>query len=265
MPNRVRSAQTKDISALTRDQDRQLMDLLDYFDQLYVINLPSRTDRQKEMAEELSRIGLGFDHPQIKLFEAVRPSTAGAFPSIGAHGCFMSHLSVLSDAQEKGFARILIAEDDLNFTRDFSSRIDSLLQGLSETDWAIFYGGYRISSEVALNPAGGLALIPPQAGIQTTHFVCLQGPAISTAKDYLTAMLSREPGDPKGGPMHVDGAYTWFRRDHPDLVTIGACPELGYQRPSQSDIFLLGWKDKMPLINTCVKLLRKLKNVLLRK
>lgn len=241
------------------------MKLLDYFDQLYIINLAARTDRRKEMAGELSKIGLDFDHPQVELFQAVHPDAAGPFPSIGAHGCFMSHLSLLIKARESGFKRVLLLEDDLNFVRDFTQKIEPLLDNLPDTAWSVFYGGYRISSEVTLSPADGLARILPEVRIQTTHFIGLQEPAISMAAEYLTAMLARGPGDPRGGPMHVDGAYSWFRRNNPDLVTIGACPELGYQRPSQSDIFLLGWKDKIPLVNTGVKLLRKLKNVLIRK
>lgn len=41
--------------------------------------------------------------------------------------------------------------------------------------------------------------------------------------------------------MHVDGAYSWFRKDHPFLRTLLADPELGYQRPSRSDIFTGHW------------------------
>lgn len=241
------------------------MKLLDYFDQVYVINLTERTDRREEIAVELRRIGLDLKHPQIKLFPAVRPVESLPFPSIGAHGCFMSHLGVLADACLSGFERILVFEDDLNFIQDFAQRIEPLLDNLANTSWSVFYGGYRISSEVKLRPANDMALIPPDVGVETAHFIGFQKPAIGMVLDYLTAMRERKPGDPEGGPMHVDGAFSWFRRDNSELVTIGACPELGYQRPSRSDIFILGWKDKIPLIRVLVRLARKLKNLLLRK
>lgn len=241
------------------------MKLTDYFDQLYVINLPARSDRRKEMTAELRRIGLNFDHPRVQLFPAVCPDDAGPFPSIGARGCFMSHLGILNDASQSGYEKILLLEDDLNFVQDFTQRIEPLLDNLNETAWSVFYGGYRLPSEVALKPADGLALIPHEIGIQTAHFVGLRGVAIGKAADYLTTMLGRQPGDPEGGPMHVDGAYSWFRKDNPELATIGACPELGYQRPSRSDIFLLGWKDKIPLVRGLVRRGRKLKNIVLRR
>jgi glycosyl transferase, family 25 len=53
---------------------------------------------------------------------------------------------------------------------------------------------------------------------------------------YMQAQLERPAGDPLGGPMHVDGTYSWFRRDHPELVTLLSVPEIAHQRSSHSDI-----------------------------
>ena len=100
------------------------MHVLEYFQQIYVINLPHRRDRRLEMAEQLEKIGLSFDNPAVRLFAAFRPEDPGGFPNIGARGCFMSHLGVLQDARERKFERILIFEDDLNFYPDFTTRID---------------------------------------------------------------------------------------------------------------------------------------------
>ena len=60
----------------------------------FVINLPYRTDRRSEMQRELSRIGWN-----AQFFPAIRPASAGSFSSIGAHGCFLSHLAVLKAAR----------------------------------------------------------------------------------------------------------------------------------------------------------------------
>jgi hypothetical protein len=80
--------------------------LLDYFDRIYVINLPARTDRKREMEEQLARIGLSFAHPRVSLFAAIRPHEPGGFDTIGARGCFSSHLEVLRDAHRRGLNRI---------------------------------------------------------------------------------------------------------------------------------------------------------------
>ncbi|MEM9422611.1 MAG: hypothetical protein AAF986_08915, partial [Pseudomonadota bacterium] len=59
------------------------------FDQIYIINLPYRKDRQQEMAEQLGRAGLTFDDPLVTLFPAVRPDDPGAFERIGIRGAFL--------------------------------------------------------------------------------------------------------------------------------------------------------------------------------
>jgi glycosyl transferase family 25 len=61
--------------------------------------------------------------------------------------------------------------------------------------------------------------------------------------------------------MHVDGAYSWFRRAHPQFLTVLASPELGHQRHSATDIHPLKWFDKTPVLKSLVALARKLKNL----
>jgi glycosyl transferase, family 25 len=203
---------------------------LDYFQRVYIINLPSRKDRKHEMQAQLEKIGLTLEHPQIELFSAIRPDSAGDFPSIGARGCFMSHLGILKDAQKRGLATILILEDDLDFAQDFQIRMPKILHELTQSTWGIFYGGYEF---ISLNtPINSGIIIPPYSlPVRTTHFVGFQQPTIALLIDYLEKMLSRPGGDPEGGPMHVDGAYSWFRKQHPDVLTLLAAPELGHRWP----------------------------------
>jgi glycosyl transferase, family 25 len=67
----------------------------------------------------------------------------------------------------------------------------------------------------------------------------LQGTCIPMFAGFLRQVLDRPPGHPEGGPMHVDGAYTTFRRNHPEFMTLAAIPSLGHQRASRSDIYPL--------------------------
>ncbi len=61
--------------------------------------------------------------------------------------------------------------------------------------------------------------------------------------DYLEAMLQRPKGSPDGGPMHVDGAYSWFRRAHPEVAAYVCTPSVAQQRSSRSDISVpTGWR-----------------------
>lgn len=235
---------------------------LDYFDRIFIINLPSRADRRNEIAAQLKAIGLDFSAPNIELFHAIRPDTAEGFPSIGARGCFMSHLGVLRSAQVLGLQRVAIFEDDLDFAANFNTRIGSVIEQLKGANWSVFYGGYHMEQASVGSFHGALVECQPNELIGTTHFVTFQGEAIPAAVRYLEQILARPAGDPEGGPMHVDGAYNWFRRANPQFKTVLAAPELGFQRASRTDIHDLRWYDTTPLVRECVAGLRLAKNTL---
>ncbi len=228
------------------------------FDRIYIVNLPERTDRRREMEDQLVKVGLG-GHPRVMFFPAIRPNAAGEFPSIGARGCFSSHLAILQDAAQQGLQRILILEDDLDFSRDFNARIGALCARLQQSDWGVFYGGYELLQPLA-GPDAEIQSMAAEAAVRTTHFIAFQAPVMERAAAYLQAMLARPGGHPDGGPMHVDGAYSWFRRQHPEMLTLIAVPELGYQRSSKTDIHPLSWIDRTPLLRDAANLARKLKN-----
>jgi hypothetical protein len=236
------------------------MNPLEYFQQIYIINLPQRRDRRREMAQQLKAVGMSFRDPCVRLFEAVRPDDSGPFPSIGARGAFLSHLGVLKDARDKNLSRILIFEDDLNFVPGFSSKIAAVVAALEREDWSFFYGGYVLTTQVELQ--NGNLLVPAESSlpIQTAHFIALQGNAIEETIEYLEALLTRSGGDPRGGPMHVDGAYSHLRHASPNMLTLLATPQLGYQRSSRSDIYDLRWFDRLPGVRQAVEALRGIKN-----
>ncbi|ATE63375.1 glycosyltransferase family 25 protein [Rhizorhabdus dicambivorans] len=252
------------------------------FDRVYVLNLPDRADRRAEMAGELARIGTGYGDPRVRLFPAIRPDDPGGFPSIGARGCFLSHLAMLREARDEGLGRILILEDDCDFARGFEAGLPAVLDRLDASSWDIFYGGYELSSspgrgggpakpvevgslrwspEVARasfplpHPADGppprpgeerLLRAGPDLVIRTTHCIGFGRAAIEGLVPYLEAMLDRAPRSAEGGPMHVDGAYGWFRASRPDLVCWLAAPRLAHQRPSRTDIAPPGPLDRLP-------------------
>lgn len=232
--------------------------LVEYCGPMLVINLPFRNDRRKEFSQTLEGIGLDFDHPNVNLFEASRPPDKGGFPSIGARGCFLSHLRAIEVALEKGWESLIICEDDLDFSPDFSARMTHLFEELKVSKWDIAYFGY---GEIAFS--GGeqdhkeIQQVAPETGISCTHFLAIRGGALRAAADYFNTMMSREPGDPRGGPMHVDGAYSWFRKDNPNFNTLVVQPPLGHQRPSRTDIHELKLYDRLPIIKSLVGLLRK--------
>ena len=238
--------------------------LAEFFEKIYIINLANRQDRRDEMQVELQKIGLSLMHPNIQLFTAVRPKEKGEWPSIGAYGCFMSHYQVLQDAERNGYENILILEDDIDFVKDFNLKFKEVGRILTTLRWSIFYGGYEVpDKESYLNTDNPLKSIDSKISVGTTHFIAFNKSSITKVRAYLDKMMRRQGGDPQGGPMHVDGAYSWFRNEYPEIITILATPELGYQRSSRTDIHDLGWKDTTPVIRNIVMMLRKIKNILI--
>jgi glycosyl transferase, family 25 len=200
------------------------------FEQVRIINLVDRPDRRREMVGELNRIG-GLA-PNIDFHDAHRPTEAGGFPNIGARGCFESHLGILRSARDANVQSLLLLEDDLDFTRDGRSRLDGLMPELFSRRWDFFYGAHLL----AANGRRGLVDVPPEKPVLTTSFVGFTGAVLEPLVDFLEGLLTRPPGSPDFGPMHVDGAYTVFRSLHPGLVTVAAFPALGRQRSSPSDV-----------------------------
>jgi glycosyl transferase, family 25 len=244
-------------------QHRDPRMILDVIDAIYIINLKTRTDRLKEMQEQFARIGVDILDARSKVivFEAVRPSEAGEFPTIGTRGCFMSHLGVLEDAIRKGFERVLICEDDLDFSEAFISRQNFYARWFNEQQWDLFYLGYGPDSlEIKIAESLDVHRFYADEFVQNLHFVALNGSVIAKLADFLKKMLQRKAGSPDGGPMHVDGAYNWYRKVNTDTKTWAAVPVLGVQRASRTDIHELRWFDKFSLTSMLINRARNLKN-----
>ena len=61
--------------------------------------------------------------------------------------------------------------------------------------------------------------------------------------------------------MHVDGAYSLFRAQNPEMLTLIATPSMGGQRSSRSDIYPNKWYDRIPGLMGIAGALRTLKNL----
>jgi len=204
--------------------------VLECFEQVRIINLVDRPDRRREMTAQLGRMGALI--PNVEFYEARRPSDAGGFPSLGARGCYESHLSVLRSARDAKVQSLLILEDDLDFTREGRERLNDVVRKLSARRWDFFYGAHVLRCD----GRSGLVTVPADEPIMTASCVGFSGDVIPFLVEFLEGILGRPPGSPDYGPMHVDGAYTVFRMLNPQRVTFAAFPSLGRQRSSPSDI-----------------------------
>jgi glycosyl transferase, family 25 len=232
--------------------------MMEFFDCILVINLPSRHDRRIEIEAELNKIGLSFTDGSAEILSASRFTDAKGFDSVGARGCFDSHLRALKTAHDKKSKGVLILEDDCDFIPNIHEKLPTVLRHLAATQWGIFYGGH-LSKVDTVGDQRGISKISPNQSLSGSHFIAVSETALSTLIEYLEAMRSREPGSPLGGPMHVDGAYSWFRKDHPEFETWVAEPQLGIQRPSRTDIHNLKFYDRVIGLRQAVDTFRRIK------
>jgi glycosyl transferase, family 25 len=210
--------------------------LLKFFKQIYVINLIERPDRKQEITNQLLSIGLDIDKlSNIHFLQASIPESSDEFESNGAKGCFLSHLTVLKMAKETHLERVLVLEDDVNFANNLNNIIGDVLQKLSSIEWDIFYGDCKDHAELFANK-NQLVKAEPSQTITRAHFIAFQGNTISHLIAFLESILTKKAGDPTGGPMHVDGAFSFYRNLHPECKTYVSNVSLGYQRSSKSNI-----------------------------
>ena len=216
----------------------------DVFQAIFLINLARRTDRRRDLLRELEYVGLQANDEKLVWINAVAPQDAGEFRSIGARGCFLSHLECFKQAASRKLQRILILEDDASFSiATDSERLGAALDHLkSDVSWRIWYGGHYGIGAPKTVPGYTLA-----AGVVGAHCVAFQGDAITSVLGMLELMLTRQATHPVAGPMDVDGAYDTWRAFNPSQKVIIEMPPLCVQRSSHSDI-TVRWKTRTPVI-----------------
>ena len=172
----------------------------------------------------------------------------------------MSHLAILEKAQRDNIQKLLILEDDLYFSNQFQTKEAEIIEYLKKNPWGMIYLGHCISSDELSSE-----LVQEYSdSLKCSHFVGFHRSAIDLLVPYLKAILQRAPGDPDGGPMHVDGAYNRFRHDH-QIITLVVNSSLGMQRPSRSDVAPLKWYDKVHFLRWLVYASRRIKQLITNK
>jgi len=132
----------------------------DYFsgiaglDKIYVINLDHKTDRRYRMDNLLTRYGLqyerfsavngwAFDKILLRKFQVQCllpvPNRRTILP--GQIGCFLSHLSIIKHALDKGYETIWVLEDDIVFNKDPKKILKEFIFNMSaeKIEWDILF------------------------------------------------------------------------------------------------------------------------------
>lgn len=235
------------------------MKFTDFFDRVYVINLPYRVDRRKAMEQELENAGMPFTPGKVELFAAIKPDSAGNFESIGYRGAFLSHLAVLKKAKELQLNNVLIMEDDLAISEHFKKYEDRLIEQLRQSNWDIVQFGYLSDQCVDLGESAFATLEPFSGELIGAHFYGVNGKALEQLINFFEMLLKQPAGHPGGSPMSPDGVLNIFPWQHKDIVRLISIPSFGGQRSSRSDCYPnLKWFDRLPLFKRLATVARDL-------
>jgi len=225
--------------------------VLRQFPFMRIISLKSRADRRERVNRQFAALGIDMAQHGLRYFDAIRFDGAGDFPTIGARGCFESHLLVLEDCARLN-QPALVLEDDIKFEMDRWAALPSLPGLIASQSWDMLYFGYGNAIPGTEQP-----LRPWYGPVMTTHAYAVKPEAARRIVSYLQACKRRPPGDPVGGPMHVDGAFTMFRAQNPDFRTLVAAPQLITQFSSRSDLGTEKWWDRSRLLQPFIERLRR--------
>lgn len=213
--------------------------LLELFERVYVINLPERCDRRREVEAELRRAVLGSPpgaaDRRVVFFDASWPDEAAPFRSTGLKGNFISHLSILRASRADQLESVLILEDDAEFEKDLPAALPVLETQLSELDWGVVQLGYSASGGDVPTVATPM-LTPFRGEVRGLHCYAVHRRALAPLIAHLERQLSGTPGDDIYGPMAVDGSlntFAWVNEDIPRHLLV---PSVCRQRSSRSSI-----------------------------
>ena len=126
-----------------------------YFDRIFVINLDHRTDKWQLVTKNLEKMKI----VNYERFAAIKPEYS-EIPdeykkwfssknnsdgtdetySVGAMGCKLSHLKVINIAKNRGYEKILILEDDVDFNPNTSMIFNEAVKQLNSFEpWDMLY------------------------------------------------------------------------------------------------------------------------------
>lgn len=111
-----------------------------FFDNIYCLNLDRRPEKWNKIKDKFEEFGM-----KVQRFSAIDgdniPQKILRKYSINKYavGCLLSHYEIIKDAKNKGYKKILIFEDDVNFTEDFIFKLEYSINVIK--NWKLLYLG----------------------------------------------------------------------------------------------------------------------------
>lgn len=178
------------------------------FGPAYCISLASRPERRHFCEQQFHD-----ERVPVTFFDAIVPTQQSRFPTLGAYGCYQSHLAVLeaghSRCQKTGAEYVTVFEDDVLLPRGFASIAEQVVPRLSQTKWHLFYWGtLNEPPAVPVSGTAPLSEIAPQHTIIGKQAYSVHVQTIPPLLRFLRDAAERpEPG-------YSDGMFHEFRIAH---------------------------------------------------
>jgi hypothetical protein len=176
------------------------MRILDFVDRLYVISLPSKEDRRRQLVSHLSELGLAneTDITWVRaIYGEVCPAPGWFHAGGAAWGCLQSHLRIVQDALMDGIDSYCVLEDDAVFNSRAPHMFKRLLRELP-SDWGQLYlGGQHLEDPVAMPERPYMWRC---RNINRTHAFMLHRRAFAKFQQH----IMNAPDYIAKGPWHID-------------------------------------------------------------
>ncbi len=185
-----------------------------YFDRIFVIHLPRRTDRWARIEAQFKK----FDITRFDVFEAHdRPIDHNGRPS-GNMGCTASHRGVYELIGHFGWKKVLIFEDDVEFLfDDWPERFSAIVPEIPN-DYAMLYlGGHFQEAPVA----------------RVSPSIIRIGGMLTTSSYSVSHEFARRVAPQISGIGPIDSLLVGFHRTNPCYILD---PRLCAQFESHSDL-----------------------------
>src|SRR5262249_11490801 len=153
---------------------------------------------------------------KVQVPYAPKPEDANGFASRGVYGSYLSHFNILKDALRDGIRTVWILEDDATFSHRMVRDQARIAEFLERDPWDMCFFGHSLHRELEGMPKG---LIHHTAGFRWAHCYAIHSRVLPRLIAYLEENMNNPPGDPRGGKMYIDPAYSFFRKFNPDVVS----------------------------------------------
>jgi GR25 family glycosyltransferase involved in LPS biosynthesis len=187
-----------------------------YFNRVFCVNLDRRTDRWSMCLPEFEKACL-----TVERFSAVDgsrlPIVANQKINRAEVGCSLSHAAILKKMVAADWEKILILEDDVEFSPNAASHFSQWISQVPR-DWDMLYlGGNHISNPTPVTPH-----VSRVVKTYTTSHYAITRKMARLAINKIEQLHSQ-----------VDVVYSQFQRTH---KCYAFTPSLAWQKPGYSDI-----------------------------